>query len=158
MRLHTSSEIEIAVLLQILPIGQAPLYVQNYCPDDYIYCGNAYKYCAFAANGMSRQLDMSNAGQNITIENASAFDALKPIRDLIQKADGWRRARFRLITLSPDFPDDPPQIVRTQGRNTKINGASIELSTGSPIEAVNARVVSSYITNQSVPELPRVNN
>jgi hypothetical protein len=98
---------------------------------------------------------MTNAGQNITIENASAYDALKPIRDLIQKADGWRKARFQLVIYSPDYPDDAPTTIRTQGRNTRINGAAIEISTGSAIEAINARVVSSFITNQSAPELPR---
>lgn len=155
MRLNTSSEFEIAVLLEIRPKGQQPIYVQNYCPEPYIYCGKAYEFCAFSAQGSARRLDMTNAGQNITIENASAYDALKPIRDLIQKGDGWRRARFRLMLFSPDYPNDPPTTVRTQGRNTRINGAAIEISTGSAIEAINARVVSSFCTNQTIPELPR---
>jgi hypothetical protein len=157
MKPNEASEIEIAVLVEVHVSGQASLYNQNWCPEPYIFCGRPYHFAAFEAQGAARQLDMGNSGQTLTLENASAFDALAPIRDLMQQADGWRRGRVRVITVWPDYPDWPPIVSRAPILNSRINGPAIEISARSPIEAINARVPSCQITNQNVPELPRTN-
>jgi hypothetical protein len=152
---HLSTEITIANLVQILVPGQRTIRAQNYCPDTYFWCGEPYEYCNFEISGISRQLDLANTGSSVTIGNAGQYDALRPIRDLLKAGNGWRQAKIRIITIYPNDPNGTPIIRRAQVLSSSIQGASINLSLKNPIEAINARVPSSIITNQSVPELPR---
>lgn len=155
MQPHLSSELHVATLCEIIIKGQPTIYAQNWCPEPYAYCGKLYEYCAFSAQGISRQLDTGSGGQKITIENAGAFDALMPIRELLRTADGWRQGKLRIITIFPDYPDQQPIVVRSQILNSRISGPPIEIAARSPIEAINARIPSSWLSNQTIPELPR---
>jgi hypothetical protein len=151
-----ASEVEVATLVEITIPGVLPIIrAQNYCPGDYFYCGFPYTFCDFDIGGIPRQLDLANSSTSVKLGNRSAsHDGIAPIRNSLRLNNGWRTARVVVTVLFPDYPDAAPIVNRLQILSSSLQAATVQINLKSAIEAINAQVPTSFMSRQTIPELP----
>lgn len=146
-----------ATLLELKIPGEPLIRLQNYCREDYIWCGEAYKFSAFEGRISSpRQAGLDNSLTTAVVANQSAkYDSLRPYRNLLRQHKGWTRSRLTVYTIWPEELDARPLIDRLEVLSSTINYAKSDIQLRSPIAAINAQIPSIFLTQQIAPELPQ---
>ena len=84
----------------------------------------------------------------------SKTDSLKPVRDWLNRDDGWRRASITVLMIWPNDLGAPPIRERHQVLASSIRGPEASLTLKSAADAINAQVPSMLLTPAIAPELP----
>jgi hypothetical protein len=147
---------EILNLITVEVPGRDPKRFHNGAPGDYFYEGQPYEWINFEGGlGSVRSLGLGASGGTIRLSNADArVDSLRPIRDWLNRDDGWRKASITVLMIWPNDLSAPPIAERHQVLSSRIQGAETSLVLKGAADAINAQVPSLILTNAIAPELP----
>lgn len=143
-------------LITVTVPGKSPLRFHNGTPGDYFYQGQLYTWINFEGGlGSVRSLGLGSSGGTVQLSNADAkTDSLKPVRDWLNRDNGWRKASVEVVMIWPNDLSVPPIRERHQVLSSSIQGAAARLVLKGAADATNATVPSLLLTSAIAPELP----
>lgn len=156
MAAHLQSSQEIATLILVEVPGRLPLRFQNWQKEDYFYRNFPYSYIQFEGGSAStRSTGLGTSGRTVRIANTDVrVDSLRPIRDWLNRDDGWRKASVTITHLWPNDLIAQPMVERHEVISSSIKGPEVSIVLKGAADATNAEVPSLLLTRQVAPELP----
>lgn len=147
---------EIINLIVITVPGRTPKRFHNGSPGDYFYEGQKYEWINFDGGlGSVRSLGLGSSGGTVRLANADAkADSLRPVRDWLNKDDGWRRANIEVTMIWPNDLSALPIKERHQVLSSSIKGPEAAIVLKGAADAINATVPNMLLTSRIAPELP----